>query len=102
MTRPTLALALLLSACVPANQRTCASVRTQADVGLIVGSGAIMIGTAAAVDPTGAVDSKRDRRVRTDIELAAAGVAIAGIVVAHAAAWDAQQCIESPEKNDAD
>jgi hypothetical protein len=98
MTRPILALALVLSACVPANQRTCAAVRTQADVGLVVGSSAIMIGTAAAVDPTGAVDSKRDRRVRTDIELAAAGVALAGIVVAHAAAWDAQQCRETEDR----
>jgi len=96
VTRPVLALALLLFACVPANQRTCASVRTQADVGLVVGSGAIMIGTAAAVDPTGAVDSKRGRRVRTDIVLVAAGVALAGAMVTHDAGWNMQQCQETP------
>jgi hypothetical protein len=96
VTRSLLAVALVLSACVPAQERTCSAVRTQADVGLIVGSGAIMIGTTAAVDPVGVVDSREKRHVRTAVELTAAGVALAGIVAVHVAGWDMQQCQEVP------
>jgi hypothetical protein len=94
--RLTVALALLLAACVPAQERSCSAVRTQLDAGLIVGSGAIIIGGAAAIDPAGVIDSREKRHVRTDIELAAAAVALGGIVAVHAAGWDMQQCQETP------
>jgi uncharacterized membrane protein len=100
MIRPTLALAILLSACVPAQERSCESVRTQADVGLIVGSGAIMIGTTAAVDPTSAVDSREKRHTRTALVLTAAGVALVSAMVTHDAGWGMRECRENTEKTD--
>jgi len=74
-------------------------VATQADVGLVVGSTSILVGTVAAVDPMAARDDRGERNRRRAVELSAAGFALAGLVVAHAAAVDAQQCAkEGPNR----
>jgi len=78
-------LALLLSACVAPQERPCLSLDTQRDVGLVVGSSAILIGTTAAVDPMSARDTPGERRTRTGIELGLGFVALAGIVAVHKA-----------------
>ncbi len=93
MTRLLLALALLLCSCVPAHERTCTAVDAQATVGLVVGSGAVIVGTAVAVDPTQIRDDHDAHARRTTAELALAGVALAGVVAVHAAAGDARECV---------
>lgn len=84
MTRTLLAIALVLTAC-GAQQHPCQSARTRADAMLFVGSGAIMVGTAVAVDPVGVVDSREKRQARTDVELALGLVALSSIAMVHEA-----------------
>lgn len=87
----------VLSACVPAHERTCSAVDTQATAGLLVGSGAVMIGAAVAVDPTQVRDDHDARVRRTTAELALAGLALGGFMTLDAARGDTHECIPAAE-----
>ena len=76
-----LALALLLC--------SCASVQAQRDGALVMGGTAVIVGTVAAADPTGAVEDRGDRHLRTGIVLGAAVVTAGALVVLHELAADA-------------
>ena len=91
------ALALLLASCVPANERTCSAVDAQATAGLLVGSGAVMLLGATAVDPTQVRDDHDARARRTAAELALAGVALGGFMALDAARGDTRECIPAAE-----
>ena len=97
MMRYLLALALLLTSCVPANERTCTAVETQADVGLIVAAGSGMILTGVAVDPTQVRDSREKRYGRNALEFGLMVTTIGGAIAAQMATGDARECQEAPQ-----
>jgi hypothetical protein len=66
---------------------SCATVqpRAQRDLGLVLGTSGVIVGMVAGADPTGAVDDRSDRQLRTGMVIGAAAVAVTGIVLMHAA-----------------
>lgn len=89
-----LCLILVLVGCGSVAPRTPASCKAEADIGIVVGSTGVVVGTVVAVDPTHVVDTRQERHIRAAVVGGAALVALTGLAIGH----DAYMCTEEAEK----